>query len=40
MYQAYFPSTALVMGARVMARQLNPERFYTSQLSQIPLVAL
>lgn len=32
MYQAYFLSNALVVGARVMARQLNPERFYTSEM--------
>ncbi len=34
MYQAYFLSNALIVGARVMARQLNPERFYTQELSR------
>ncbi len=34
MYQAYFLSNALIVGARVMARQLNPERFYTSEMVQ------
>ena len=32
MYQAYFLSNALVVGARIMARQLNPERFYTHEM--------
>jgi hypothetical protein len=32
MYQAYFLSNALIVGARVMARQLNPERFYTHEM--------
>jgi hypothetical protein len=32
MYQAYFLSNALIVGARVMARQLNPERFYTHDM--------
>jgi hypothetical protein len=32
MYQSYFLSNALVVGARVMARQLNPERFYTREM--------
>ena len=34
MYQAYFLSNALIVGARVMARQLNPERFYTHEMVQ------
>jgi steroid delta-isomerase-like uncharacterized protein len=32
MYQAYFLSNALIVGARVIARQLNPERFYTHEM--------
>ena len=32
MYQAYFLSNALIVGARIMARQLNPERFYTHEM--------
>src|SRR4051794_35355015 len=32
MYQAYFLSNALIVGARVMGRQLNPERFYTHEM--------
>jgi hypothetical protein len=32
MYQAYFLSNALIVGARVMARQLHPERFYTREM--------
>jgi hypothetical protein len=32
MYQSYFLSNALVVGARVMARQLSPERFYTREM--------
>lgn len=32
MYPAYFLSNALIVGARVMARQLNPERFYTHEM--------
>ena len=32
MYQAYFLSNALIVGARVMARQLNPEQFYTHEM--------
>ena len=32
MYQAYFLSNALIVGARIMARQLNPERFYTQEM--------
>ncbi len=32
MYQAYFLSNALVVGARIMARQLHPERFYTHEM--------
>lgn len=32
MYQAYFLSNALIVGSRVMARQLNPERFYTHEM--------
>jgi len=32
MYQAYFLSTALIVGARALARQLNPERFYTHEM--------
>jgi len=34
MYQAYFLSNALIVGARIMARQLNPERFYTQEMVQ------
>jgi hypothetical protein len=34
MYQAYFLSNALIVGARVVARQLNPERFYTHEMIQ------
>ena len=29
---AYFLSNALIVGARIMARQLNPERFYTHEM--------
>lgn len=32
MYPAYFLSNALIVGARTMARQLNPERFYTHEM--------
>lgn len=32
MYPAYFLSNALIVGARMMARQLNPERFYTHEM--------
>jgi hypothetical protein len=32
MYPAYFLSNALIVGARVMARQLNPEQFYTREM--------
>ena len=32
MYQAYFLSNALVVGGRTIARQLNPERFYTHEM--------
>ena len=32
MYQAYFLSNALIVGARIMARQLNPEQFYTHEM--------
>jgi hypothetical protein len=32
MYQAYFLSNALIVGSRMMARQLNPERFYTQEM--------
>jgi hypothetical protein len=32
MYQSYFLSNALIVGARVMAGQLNPERFYTHEM--------
>ena len=32
MYQAYFLSNALIVGARVTGRQLNPERFYTHEM--------
>jgi len=32
MYQSYFLSNALIVGARIMARQLNPERFYTHEM--------
>jgi hypothetical protein len=32
MYPAYFLSNALIVGARVMARQLNPEQFYTHEM--------
>ena len=32
MYQAYFLSNALIVGARIVARQLNPERFYTHEM--------
>src|SRR6266480_1198554 len=32
MYPAYFLSNALIVGARIMARQLNPERFYTHEM--------
>lgn len=32
MYQAYFLSNALIVGARVMARQLHPEQFYTREM--------
>lgn len=32
MYQSYFLSNALIVGARTMARQLNPERFYTHEM--------
>ena len=32
MYQAYFLSNALIVGARVMARQLHPERFFTREM--------
>lgn len=32
MYQAYFLSNALIVGARVIARQLSPERFYTQEM--------
>ena len=32
MYQAYFLSNALIVGARIMARQLHPERFYTHEM--------
>jgi len=34
MYQAYFLSNALIVGARIMARQLNPEQFYTHEMVQ------
>lgn len=34
MYPAYFLSNALIVGARIMARQLNPERFYTQEMVQ------
>ncbi len=34
MYPAYFLSNALIVGARIMARQLNPERFYTHEMVQ------
>jgi hypothetical protein len=39
MYQAYFLSNALIVGARIMARQLNPERFYTHEMVQAMAVA-
>lgn len=32
MYQAYFLSNALIVGSRVMARQLYPEQFYTHEM--------
>jgi hypothetical protein len=32
MYQAYFLSNALIVGARITARQLNPEQFYTHEM--------
>ena len=39
MYQAYFLSNALIVGARIMARQLNPERFYTHEMVEAMAVA-
>jgi hypothetical protein len=35
MYQAYYLSNALIVGARIMARQLNPERFYTREMVEV-----
>lgn len=32
MHQAYFLSNSLIVGARVIGRQLNPERFYTHEM--------
>ena len=37
MYQSYFLSNALIVGARIMARQLNPERFYTPEMVEAML---
>src|SRR5947209_19596865 len=40
MYQAYFLSNALIVGARIMARQLNPERFYTHEMVEAMAASL
>jgi len=39
MYQSYFLSNALIVGARIMARQLNPERFYTHEMVEAMAMA-
>jgi len=39
MYQAYFLSNALIVGARITARQLNPEQFYTHEMVEAMAVS-